>query len=129
MPVVLIVAVATVGCDPSPPSYAYQSVTGRVTECHPDTGDLTVAPERGARGSPRPLLCVVTADSEIYINDRLSAIERVAVGDPIVIIGYRESNAAAGQLVISYARIQRPADQIAPPAFLGEFPQGAARRP
>ncbi len=123
-------ALALSSCDrSSSPSYSYQSVTGRVTECHPETGDLTLSPERGSPLPPQTLLCVVTSDSEIYINDRLSGIEEVRPGDRIEIVGYRESNASAGQLVISYARIHRPAPPLPPPAIVGTSESGATAAP
>jgi hypothetical protein len=85
-----------------------------------ETGDLTLFREGGARDPSRPLLCVVTSDSEIYINDKLGGIDQLRVGDRIAIVGYREPNSAAEQFVISYGRINRSVPRAVPPPFISE---------
>ncbi|MBK9126455.1 MAG: hypothetical protein IPM13_01460 [Phycisphaerales bacterium] len=93
---------------PSQPS-DYRAIAGVIESLRPDTSELTARPtERAADRSGQPLVCVVTNDCEIYINDRAMGFDALRIGDEVEFIGYYEATNQRGQrFVISLANVSR----------------------
>ena len=102
-----VAGIAAGGCDRGPRGQKYESLSGVVTERHPATGEISITYQPPGSDEPAVAACVMTRDSEIYINDRLSAIEDVRIGDAIAIVYYEESGPQLEQFIISYGRIRR----------------------
>ncbi len=120
--VVLACAVAVVmlsGCGRESRRQDYRTLTGVVTERRADTGELSVSFKAAGEREPSIVSCLMTRDSEVYINDRLGSIEDVRIGDILAIIGYYEPDPEPARFVISYGRIRRPSSSSSsPPAFI-----------
>jgi hypothetical protein len=103
------------GCDRAVPRHHYTLIAGTISAIHDDTGQITLRPtsESGAPPASQSIDCVITKDSEIYVNDRFSALADLAIGDPIEIIGYGDPNPRLEAFVTSYVYLTRP---VAPPA-------------
>jgi hypothetical protein len=115
--VLLAVAALTVGCESRDAISRYETLIGTVVTRDADTGELTVrtpAP-RGAASSHRSDLCVVTEDTEIYLNDKFSLIGAIAVGDIVELIGYRDPHPRPERFVVSFAVVNRDEPAPAPP--------------
>lgn len=68
----------------------YQTVLGVVAGRWTDTGRMSVRVVRG-RGESRTeqeIECVVTADSELYLNERFAGLSEVSVDDKVQVFGY-----------------------------------------
>lgn len=105
---------ALAGCrDPSAPS-DYKIVHASVDSLRPDTFELLARPSDpiADKVSAEPLACLFTADTEVYINDRLVDFERLAPGDTVELVGYFESTNPRGRRFIVWrasARRDEPA--------------------
>lgn len=129
LPLSLLVAgmlVWLTGCTRQEQQQPYQVFSGRVKALDVETGELFVRPDEAPRPwrSDRNVPCVVTKDSEIYINDRFSDIDDIRVGDRLELVGYRD----ADRFVVTFAEISRaqrppPEPNLQPPATA---PAGAA---
>jgi hypothetical protein len=88
----------------------YNVLAGKVVACHPDTGELTVRVSRRTVEGPaeHTLYCVVTRDSEIYVNDKFSAIDEIQLGDAVELVGYRDPNPQLERFVVSFAYFDHP---------------------
>ena len=106
------------GCDRESGRQDYRALSGVVTERRPDTGELSGPFKAAGEREPSIVSCLITRDSEVYINDRLGSIEDVRVGDRIAVIGYYEPDPQPARFVISYGRIRRPSSSSSPPAFI-----------
>ncbi len=113
-----VVGIAAAGCERGRRGQKYESLSGVVTERHPATGEISITYQPPGGDEPAVAACVMTRDSEIYINDRLSAIEDVRIGDTIAIVGYHEPGPQLEQFIISYGRIRRATRPAQPPAFI-----------
>lgn len=96
------------GCDRQSPPARYETFSGTVTARQADTGKFSVRvdPPRGNTLPDGTLFCVATKDSEIYLNDKFSPMEVIQVGDPVEVIGYRDSNKEV-EFVASFVYIGR----------------------
>ncbi len=88
----------------------YEALSGVVMSVRTDTSELTVrvtdpAPERA---DAAVLACLLTNDAEVYINDRYSAVNAIAVNDAVELVGYHEDNARGERFVVCLAQISRP---------------------
>ena len=104
---------ACAGCDERDAPQPYQVFTGAVRYLDQDTGELFVRPEQTPKGwqPGRNILCVVTNDSEIYINDCFRGIEDIRVGDAIELAGYRDRErfvVSLGNITRSQAALRSP---------------------
>jgi len=112
MQVVLLGAsLFAVGCEdelatPNP----YTVLAGKVLSCHADTGELTVRISRRSVAGPteKAIYCVVTRDSEIYVNDKFSSIEEIQLGDAVELVGYDDPNPRLQRFVVSFAYFDHP---------------------
>jgi hypothetical protein len=113
------VALLLTGCEPSSAPGTYRSRTGTVEGVRLETGQLLV---RFDGAADRRVPCLITNDTEIYINDRFSRIENIQIGDEVELLGYADPNNPRGErFVLSFARIERtetdpPPIDLTPPA-------------
>ena len=119
----LLVGIGLTGCDDrTRPLARYSVLAGHVAACHPDTGELTIrGPRRSSTGPAEAVTyCLVTRDTEIYINDRFSSIEEIQIGDAVELIGRPDSDPQLERFVISFAYLDQPlpsppTPELAPP--------------
>ncbi len=88
---------------------SYEVLNGTVASAQPDTGQLAI--RSGGAGAEtereRGVACLLTNDAEVYINDRCTTFDKIAVGDLIELIGYRDPNPRSERFVVSFAYITR----------------------
>ncbi len=102
------------GCGRDSRGQKYETESGVVTQRNTSTGEIAVSSD-----AERPAIsCIITRDSEIYVDDQLSSIEDVRIGDRIAVVGYREREPGLEHFIISYGRIQRPSPPSVPPEFI-----------
>lgn len=89
------------GCERQLPTNRYDVLSGTVQALQAEMGQLTVR-----TGAPRPefgsspnVQCLLSSDAEVYINDKFSAIDAIAVGDTAELIGYHDPGRAERFLV------------------------------
>jgi len=99
------------GCSRHEPSPPYQALSGVVRAIDCETGELLIRAERPA---DRNLVCVVTKDSELYVNDRFSDLREVRIDDALDAIAYRDRD----RFVLSLVNIRRREPAPPAPAFL-----------
>lgn len=113
----LALVLCAAGCREPGGSTHYEVFGGTVETLRADTFDLTIRPgDEWAGRVPGPAVsCLLTKNTEIYINDRFSRFDAIAIGDGVELIGYFEDAAAGGQrYVVSFAYITR--NEPLPPA-------------
>jgi len=113
----LLVIVCASGCDKPPPRAHYNVLSGKVTACHTDTGELTV---RAARRTPEgpieeTVYCLLTRDAEIYVNDKVSSIEEIQLGDAVELVGRRDPDPRVERFIVSFAYLDHPLPPPSPP--------------
>ncbi|MBP9025441.1 MAG: hypothetical protein KBH81_04745 [Phycisphaerae bacterium] len=99
------------GCSRHEPSPPYQALSGVVRAIDCETGELLI---RAERPPDRNLVCVVTKDSELYVNDRFSDLREVRIDDALDAIAYRDRD----RFVLSLVNIRRSEPAPPAPAFL-----------
>jgi hypothetical protein len=109
-----------IGCERPRNPHTYTVLSGTVLSRHSETGELLVelSPTSAHRFGSDRIQCVVTKDSEIYINDVFRTLEDIQLGDPIELIGYRESERRLERFVVTLARSEHP---LPPPALPPEL--------
>ncbi len=125
-------ALLAVGCRPPSGPSRHEMIAGTVESVRPGTGELTVrtsgfGSER-EQGQQEKVSCLLTSDAEVYINDRFSPPEAIAVGDLVELIGYRESTPRAERFVVCLAQITRR-EPLPPEPDLSPMAATAASRP
>ncbi len=115
--ILLCAAALSAGCKRSAVAHRYESLDGTVDERNIETGDLRIRIAAASRGEQRSILCQVSHDSEIDINDRLASIESIEAGDAIRVVGYRDPNPRLERFVVTFARINRPQSSPTAPEF------------
>ena len=119
MAVMALAIGATAGCERSVGAPTYQAVGGVVEACQLETGEMTVRlTGREARSSEEKLHCVITKDSEIYVNDRFTKLQDIEVGDRVELIGYRDPSPQQERFVVTYAYGLHAMERPAMPAVL-----------
>ena len=98
------------GCQPQRPPNHYGVLAGKVIACHADTGELTV---QGSRRTPEgpaeeTVYCLITRDSEIYVNDRFASLAEIQIGDTVELVGRRDPNPQVERFVVSFAYFDHP---------------------
>lgn len=104
----LTLSLALVACDDARTVRQYDVIQGAVAGVHVDTGEISVEfmpPGPGAKS--RVLSCVVTRDTELYLNDRITSLDRIATGDLIQIVGTRDPDPRLDRLAINTAYVAR----------------------
>lgn len=103
-------ALLPAGCERAATPPRYEVFNGSVVSRQTDTGALTVARPAARSAEPREVACIVTSDSEIYVNDRLSTIGEIRRGDAVEIFGYRDPNPRLAGFVVTVAYVTRGAE-------------------
>lgn len=104
------VALVAAGCSrPRETGGSYLIFGGTVRERSPETGKLhvVVSEPRGSDWIGRTLECVVTSDSELYLNDRFTGLADVQERDSVQVIGYFDRN-EQDQFWVTQADVTRP---------------------
>jgi hypothetical protein len=106
------------GCSRQEPSPPYQVLSGVVRAIDVETGELLIRAEKTpAPWHPdRNVPCIVTKDSELYINDRFSELRNVRLYDTLEAIGYRDRDRFV--FVLSLVNITRQEPEPPLPAFV-----------
>lgn len=117
--VLALTVLSLAGCDDPPSETHYSVFAGKVVACHADTGELRVRMLRaGPEGSSEETIyCVVTRESEIYVNDKLSTMNEIQLGDEIELIGHRDPDPQTRRFVVSFAYLDHRLPAPAPPVF------------
>jgi hypothetical protein len=110
------------GCEqPSAPN-PYRFIEGTVEAVRADTFELTVrVMQPWAPAAEQSASCLFTNDAEIYVNDRFSDFDAIAIGDSLSMIGYPEPGPRGERFVVSLASISRneplpPTPDLTPPS-------------
>ena len=119
------------GCDAPRAPDRYTVLSGSVLACDAETGEMTVELSRfsGRRFGEERLHCVVNKHSELYINDKLSALSGIQVGDTVELVGRRDPARGLESFVVSFAYFNHPEPPVAPPALLAEEPPRPESQP
>ncbi len=73
-------------------------------------GDLSIRLLDQDDDEPETQRCVLTNDSEIYVDGKFCPVEEIRTGDPIELLGYRDQD----RFAVSLANIRRSAEGNAP---------------
>lgn len=113
------------GCSRQEPQTEYQAFRGVVRALDVETGEVFVRADRPLEGwrPGRDISCVVTKDSETYINDRFSEVREIQVGDEVDVLGYHDR----GHFAVTLLSVTRPELPAPVPAFVAPATQPAAR--
>ncbi|MEP0846535.1 MAG: hypothetical protein HRF50_06885 [Phycisphaerae bacterium] len=105
----VLAALLPLGCDRARPPHEYSVIVGTVESLTTANGDLTVrfTRETGTQADAPIVHCQVTRDSEVYIDDRFSALDEIRVGDAIEVVGYRDANPRIDPFVVTFAYVDR----------------------
>jgi hypothetical protein len=107
---------AFTGCGRQSSSPRYETLVGQVLSIQAETGELTARVMTPSMAESAPTLhCVVTRDTEIYVNDRAASIRDVSVGDRIELVGYRAPDPRVASFVVSFAFVDHPLTWPPPP--------------
>ncbi|MBU0637410.1 MAG: hypothetical protein KKB50_00980 [Planctomycetes bacterium] len=112
-------AVLFAGCDKHSSPNGYEAIAGVVGTSDAEAGELSLRIATEGRVGPeaQTVFCVVNNHTEIYVNDKLSTIEAIGVGDAIEVIGCHDSSAGLKRFLVSFAYIDR-AEPLPPPPDL-----------
>lgn len=117
-------AAASGGCDRPDAVPSFAVVSGVVLSHQRDTGELAIRPASTGAGPSRIMVCVMTPETEIYVNERLSEPHDVLVGDSVELVVDRA--ARLGRHVVSQIQVDRADEPVAPvslESWLGPLPQ------
>jgi hypothetical protein len=105
----LTLALLATGCPPAPPERTHLGVAGTVAEVRPAADELIVTwPQtRGTRRLPDVGSFLLTPDSEIYVDDKVSSLADIRVGDAIEVLGYLDTGAPPVRVIVSLAHVWR----------------------
>ena len=106
----LLAIVCAAGCDKPRPRARYTVLSGKVVACHTDTGELSVRVSRRRPEGPteETIYCLITRDAEIYVNDKVSSIDEIQLGDAVELVGRRDADPQLERFVVSFAYFDRP---------------------
>ncbi|TWT41226.1 hypothetical protein RAS1_39200 [Phycisphaerae bacterium RAS1] len=101
-------ALVIAGCQRLTPPSAFETCWGRVEDRNLENGEwsVRVTQSRQAALHDHVITCVVTKDSEIYVNDLLRPIDAVQVGDDVQVVLYAEA-AGPERYVVSTAQVRK----------------------
>lgn len=114
-----LVVLGLAGCERPTASHAYTVLAGTVLSCNPEAGELTLElRDQPARKWTGRVPCVLTKDSEVYVNDRFSSLAEIQVGNPVEVIGYREASRRLETFVVAFAYVEQPGPPVKTPPLL-----------
>jgi len=107
---VLTAVAGAAGCEDQPAPNRYSVLAGNVVACHTDTGGLGVRGSRRTAEGPseQTFHCLITRDSEIYMNDKLGSIEEIQLGDAVELVGWWDRSTRLERFVVSFAYFDHP---------------------
>ena len=116
----LLALLWVVGCEePPPPTHSthYTVLSGKVVAYHTDTGELRVRATRRTQQGPveETVYCLITRDAEIYVNDQVSSIGEIQLGDAVELVGRRDPDPQTERFVVSFAYFDHPLPPPPPP--------------
>lgn len=91
------------GCQSPPPPPKYTFITGQVTACRAETGEVTLDARPGRAAPATSLIAHFSEHSELYIDDQLTPLADLRPGDEIELLVYRDQDA----YVVTSARVAR----------------------
>lgn len=106
----VLLAALIAGCEQSTRPSHFTTLFGRVKTCNSETGELAISTIRrtGQGETPETEYCLITKDSEIYVNERFAAIGLILVGDEVSVFGYRDQTPTLARFIITAAYFERP---------------------
>lgn len=109
-PGLLLATLCAAGCDKPLPRARFTVLSGKVLACHTDTGELSVRVSRRRPEGPteETIYCLITRDAEIYVNDKVSSIEEIQLGDAVELVGRRDPDPQTERFVVSFAYFDHP---------------------
>jgi hypothetical protein len=95
-------------------------LNGKVVASHADTGELSVRVSRRMPTGPseETIYCLVTRDSEVYVNDKFSSIEEIQLGDTVELVGWWDRSQQLERFVVSFADFDHPLPPASQPALV-----------
>ncbi len=107
---IVLVLLAVTSCRDEEPPRRFSVYSGTVQSVQVDAGELTVRVPAAAAGDAGAdeLSCVVTRDSELYVNDRFAGLVEIAPGDEVELIGHADPNPRLERFVVSFAYVNHP---------------------
>ncbi|MBK8914923.1 MAG: hypothetical protein IPM64_10055 [Phycisphaerales bacterium] len=107
---------ALAGCDARPRTADFRLLRGVITGVDAQTGEITLAAvERRADAQPVTRFCHVTPHSEVFINDRLTDVRELRVGDQAEVMVMVSGDERMEQLAVVTATLQRDDDEAPDP--------------
>lgn len=106
----LLATLCAAGCDKPLPHARFTVLSGKVVACHTDTGELSVRVSRRRPEGPteETIYCLITRDAEIYVNDKVSSIAEIQLGDAVELVGRRDPDPQTERFVVSFAYFDHP---------------------
>lgn len=129
------------GCEQRVEPPDYRVFVGRISARNATTGEIVVSvpasdlrPEEAAAANDagengKALMCVLTKDSEIYVNDRFSRFEAIEVGDEVEIVGYLDPNPQLRRFVVTSASVQHLQQPVSLPDLTVPTSSAATTQP
>lgn len=118
------------GCARQRPASEHETVAGTIDSVRQDTSELSVSVTEGRDARRAPLLCLLTSDAEIYVNDRFAGFDALQFDDQVELIGYRESSSRGQRFVVTIANVTRAEPPPPAPALvLDSAPAGNQESP
>ena len=107
---------AAIGCSPQGSQAPYQAFFGTVKALDVESGEFFVRSQRGPKGwrTDRNIPCIVTKDSEVYINDRFSDFGQLTVGDTVELFGYDDADR---RFLVRFVHVTRSEPEPPLPVF------------
>ncbi len=121
-PLTLLLAITAGGCDQSYYAREFQVLSGTVEGSRSETRLLLVRVDdpEWTRIKEQRIACLVPADAEVYMNDRMTGFDAFGIGDTVELIGRFDLDTREERFVVSFAYIAHnepppPALVLAPP--------------
>lgn len=110
MTVVSLAAMLTLaGCERSLPVPKHEVIGGLVLSVNAATGEILLQPSARPDTTVRPVQLQFSSDSELYVQDEFSALERLQQGDWLDALAYPSVSAGLPVFVINVAHVERAA--------------------
>lgn len=110
IPIGVVLLLVSYGCSrPQEKGGAYLVFGGTVRGVSPETGKLhvVISEPRGSDWMGRTMECVLTSDSELYLNDRFATLSEIQERDSVQVIGYFDRDERE-QFWVTQAEVSRP---------------------
>lgn len=99
----------------------YAALAGRISLVRADTLELTVQPAGAFRSEAAgSVMCLLTRDSELYINDRLADLGELQLGDQVELVGHYQKEPPEKRFVVATGHVAR--SEPPPPSLAASLP-------